>query len=74
VHVIVSFAGFALLTATLSVILPLIHAHTLQLAIVLTLLIAMQTYLLLSSVWLIGRILQALLRGPRGGHPVSAKS
>jgi len=74
VHVIASFAGFALLPATLSVVLPLIHAHALQLSIVLTLLISTLTYLLLSWVWLIARILQDLLRGPRGGHPISNES
>ena len=40
----------------------------------LTLLISVLTYLLLSWVWLIARILQDIGSAPRGGHPVSAKS
>jgi hypothetical protein len=42
---------------------------------VLPLLIATLTYLLLSWIWLIARILHDLLGGtPRGGHPVSSES
>jgi hypothetical protein len=72
-HVIASFSSFALLPVTLSVLLQRIHEHALQLSIVLTLLIIALTYLLLSWVWLIARVLQDLLRGPRGGHPVSGE-
>lgn len=74
VHVAVSFAGFALLPALLSVVLPHLPSRTAQPYVVLTLLILALTYLLLSWVWLIAQILQDLLRGPHGGHPVSAKS
>ena len=73
-HVIVSFAGFALLPALLSVVLPVLPARTLQPYVVLVLLIPMLTYLLLSWVWLIARILHEIGGNPRGGHPVSAKS
>ena len=72
-HVAISFIGFALLPAALSVFLPLVGGHALRLSIVLALLISTLTYLLLSWVWLIARILQDLSRGPRGGHPVSAE-
>jgi hypothetical protein len=74
-HVVVSFAGFALLPAAISLLGPALESHALRLAIVLGLLIIALTYLLLSWVWLIARILHDLLGGtPRGGHPVSAKS
>ena len=73
-HVILSFAGFALLPALLSVVLPVLPARTLQPYVVLVLLIPMLTYLLLSWVWLIARVLQDIGGKPRGGHPVSAKS
>jgi hypothetical protein len=73
-HVAVSFIGFALLPLALTVFLPVVHGHALKMGIVVTLLISMLTYLLLSWIWLIARILQDLLRGPRGGHPVSTSS
>ena len=73
-HVIVSFVGFALLPALLSVVLPLLPARTSQPYVVLVLLIPTLTYLLLSWVWLIARILHEIGANPRGGHPVSAKS
>jgi hypothetical protein len=75
VHVAVSFTGFALLPAALSLLLPLVPSHALQPYVVLALLISTLTYVLLSWVWLIARILHDLLGGtPRGGHPVSARS
>jgi hypothetical protein len=74
VHVAVSFIGIALLPAALSTLLPLVHGHALQLSIALTFLISTLTYLLLSWVWILARILQEVSGGPRGGHPVSAKS
>jgi hypothetical protein len=74
VHVIMSFLGFALLPPLLDVLVPLLPTRALQPYIGLLLLIPALTYLLLSWVWLIARILHDLLRGPRGGHPVSAKS
>jgi hypothetical protein len=69
-HVAVSFIGFALLPTTLSFLLPFVHAHSLRLGIALALLISTLTYVLLSWIWLIARILHELLGGPRGGHPV----
>jgi hypothetical protein len=71
--VIVAFAGFALLPALLSVLLPLLPSPTSQPYLVLTLLIPALTYVLLSWVWLIARILHDIGGTPRGGHPVSAK-
>jgi hypothetical protein len=71
---VVSFAGFALLPALLSVVLPLLPTRASQPYVVLVLLIPALTYLLLSWVWLIGRILHDIGGTPRGGHPVSAKS
>ena len=73
-HVAVSFAAFALLPAVLSVLLPHLPARPARLGVVLTLLISLFTYLLLSWVWLIARILQDIGGNPRGGHPVSAKT
>jgi hypothetical protein len=74
-HVAVSFLGFALLPATLRVLLPVLGSHGVRTAGALTLLISALTYLLLSWVWLIARILHDLLGGtPRGGHPVSTGS
>ena len=74
-HVIVSFAGFALLPVLLSVVIPLLPSPTPLPYVVLTLLIPVLTYVLLSWVWLIARVLHDLFGGtPRGGHPVSAKS
>jgi hypothetical protein len=76
VHVAVSFGAFALLPAALSVLPPLLPpSHAVQPYVVLALLIPVLTYVLLSWVWLIARILHDLLGGtPRGGHPVSARS
>jgi uncharacterized membrane protein len=74
-HVAVSFGAFALLPATLSVLLPLFSTHASQLGAGIALLIAIFTYVLLSWVWLIARILHHLLGGtPRGGHPASSAS
>ena len=70
----VSFGVFALLPTLLRVLLPLLPSSTSRPYVALTLLISVLTYVLLSWVWLIARILADLLRGPRGGHPVSAKS
>jgi hypothetical protein len=74
VHVVVSFTGFALLPGLLSVVLPVLPAPAWQPYVVLLLLIPALTYLLLSWIWLIGRMLHELFRGPRGGHPVSGDS
>ena len=73
VHVLVSFAGFALLPIMLSLLLPVAPKHEAP-YFVLALLIPTLTYLLLSWVWLIARILHDLGGGPRGGHPVSGET
>lgn len=74
VHVIVAFSAFALLPTLLGVLVPLLPSRTSQPYVVLALLIPVMTYLLLSRVWLIGRILQDIGGNPRGGHPVSTRS
>ena len=68
VHVAVSFGVFALLPTVLTVLPPQVYMG-------LVLLIVTLTYVLVSWVWLIARILNDLLGGtPRGGHPVSSNS
>lgn len=75
VHVAVSFAGFSLLPWALGVLLPLLSAHASQVSAAITLLILSLTYVLVSWVWLIARILHDLLGGtPRGGHPATTES
>lgn len=74
VHVIVAFTAFALLPALLGVLVPLLPSRTTQPYVVLALLIPVLTYVLLSWVWLIARILQEIGGNPRGGHPVSTRS
>jgi hypothetical protein len=63
-----------LLPATLSALLPLVPLPAAQPYFVLGLLIPALTYVLVSWVWLIGRILHDLGGKPRGGHPISANS
>lgn len=75
VQVIVSFGAFASVPLALSLLLPLLSSHTLQISSALALLMLTVTYLLLSWVWLIARILHDLLGGtPRGGHPAATES
>lgn len=75
VQVAVSFGAFALLPALLSVALPLLSLQALKLSATLALLMASMTYLLLTWVWLIARILHDLLGGtPRGGHPAATST
>ena len=74
VHVAVSFGAFALLPTAIRFLLPLLPVGPAQSYVVLTLLISLLTYLLLSWVWLIARILQDIGSTPRGGHRVSAES
>ena len=75
VHVVVSFAGFALLPAALSLVLPLAPSPGLVPYTVLTLLIPSLAYLFLSWVWLIARVMHDLFGGtPRGGHPVGSET
>ena len=71
VHVAVSFAGFALLPLLLSIVIPLLPSPTVLPYVVLTLLIPVLTYVLLSWVWLIARILHDIGGTPRGGHPAA---
>lgn len=73
-HVAISFTGFALLPTVIRFLLPLVPVPPSRPFFVLTLLIAALTYLLLSWVWLIARILQDIGGKPRGGHPVSTES
>jgi hypothetical protein len=73
VHVAVSFIGFMLLPTALHFLLPLAEAHALRVAVALALLFPALTYVLLSWVCLIGRILQEFDRGPRGGHPAATE-
>jgi hypothetical protein len=74
-HVAASFGGFALLPAALSVLLPLLSTRASQVSATLALLFVTLTYVFVSWVWLIARILNDVLGGkPRGGHPVSAES
>lgn len=72
-HVALSYAAFALLPTALTVLLPRVP-RTSQPYVVVTLLIPALTYVLLSWVWLIARILHSISGTPRGGHPVSSKS
>jgi hypothetical protein len=69
VHVAVSFGIFALLPTALAILLPIVAFPARY--VVLALLIPALTYLLLSWVWLIARVLHELSGGPRGGHPVA---
>jgi hypothetical protein len=74
-HVAVSFLAFAVLPVTLALLLPLAPSHASATYIALTFLIPILTYVLLSWVWLIARILHDLLGGtPRGGHPAANKT
>ena len=74
-HVAISFGAFMLLPTALNLLLPALPSHALRPYLVLTLLIPQLTYVLLSWVWLIARILHDLLGGtPRGGHPVATES
>jgi hypothetical protein len=73
VHVAFSFVALSLLPAAIGLLAPLLSSHGLRVSTVLALLIATLTYVLLSWIWLIARILHDLLGGkPRGGHPVAA--
>ena len=67
VHVAVSFGAFALLPTMLSFLLPLLPVRSAQPYVALALLISVFTYLLLSWVWLIARILHDIGGTPRGG-------
>jgi hypothetical protein len=70
-QVAISFIAFSLLPETLSLLLPLTPSHSSRLFVALALLIPGLTYVLLSWVWLIARIVELLGGTPRGGHPVT---
>jgi hypothetical protein len=72
-HVAVSFIAFSFLPETLGLLLPLAPSHSSRLLLALALLIPGLTYVLLSWVWLIARIVELLGGTPRGGHPVTSK-
>ena len=74
VHVAVSFGVFALLPLVLGVLLPVTVSPGQAVYLVLVLLIPTLTYVLLSWVWLLARILHDLFGGPRGGHPVQTRA
>ena len=74
-HVAVAFAVFAMLPAGLGLLLPLAPSPAQARYIALVLVIPTLTYVLLTWVWLLARILHDLSGGtPRGGHPVSSGS
>jgi hypothetical protein len=74
-HVVVSFGAFTQLPVLLGFLLPALNSHTLQPYVVLSLLIPALTYVLLSWIWLIARLLHDLFGGtPRGGHPVTGQT
>jgi hypothetical protein len=68
-HVALSFVAFWLLAQLLLLVLPSVPSHALAPWLVLAYLIPTLTYVLLSWIWLIARILHDLLGGPRGGLP-----
>jgi hypothetical protein len=74
IHLTVAFVAFVLLPAALGVLLPLTSSQSQRVFVVLALLFPTLTYLLLSWVWLVARIIDLLNRTPRGGHPVATKA
>jgi hypothetical protein len=68
-HVAVSFLAFALLPNAFGALLPHVPTRAEASYVALALLIPILTYLLLSWVWLVSRILHDLGGTPRGGHP-----
>ena len=74
-HVAIAFGAFATLPAALGLLLPLAPSPAAARYVVLALLLPTLTYVLLTWVWLLARILHDLSGGtPRGGHPVSSES
>ena len=71
VHVAISFGAFALLPLVLGLLLPITASRGQAAYVVLVLLIPTLTYILLSWIWLLARILHDLSGGPRGGHPAA---
>lgn len=75
VRVVISFTGFAVLPITLSFLLPLMPSQHLRPYLILALLLPALTYVLLTWVWLLARIIYDFSGGkPRGGHLISADS
>jgi hypothetical protein len=72
-HVAVSFIAFSLLPETLGFLLPLAPSRSSGLLVAVALLIPGLTYVLVSWVWLIARIVELLGGTPRGGHPVTGR-
>lgn len=73
VQVVISFGAFAILPPTLSFLMPLASSPTEARCMALALLIPILTYVLLTWVWLLARILQDLIGGPQGGHPAATE-
>jgi CBS domain containing-hemolysin-like protein len=74
IHLTVAFVAFVLLPAALGLLLPLASSHSQRVFLLLALLFPTLTYLLLSWVWLVARIVDLLDRTPRGGHPAGTKA
>jgi len=70
-HVAISFISFWFLPVTLSLLVSLAPSHSARLLVGLALLIPALTYVFLSWVWLVARIVDLTGGTPRGGHPVS---
>jgi hypothetical protein len=74
-QVLVSLGVFTLLPVVLGLALPLLPSGAARISATLALLMASMTYLFLTWIWLIARILDHLLGGtPRGGHPATNKA
>lgn len=73
-RVAVSFGLFWLLPNLLGLLLPLVPSREQAAYLTIALLISTLTYLLVSWVWLVARIVQELGGTPRGGHPATSKS
>jgi len=74
-HVAISFAAFASLPAAIGFLVPLAPTPALARYLVLALLIPTLTYVLLTWVWVLARILHDLFGGtPRGGHPATSET
>jgi hypothetical protein len=72
-HVVISFIALSLLPVMLGLLLPLGPSESSRIFLAVLLLIPAFTYVLLSWVWLIARIVELLGGTPRGGHPVTTR-
>jgi hypothetical protein len=70
-HVAISFTALMLLPGLLGLLLPFAATQSSRIFFAEALLVPALTYVLLSWVWLIARIVDLLGGTPRGGHPVS---